>query len=299
MADFSVGLHVYSLKLRTKGKNHRIVPFGTSTEGELLRRAVELLINLHTSPTIEGSIIPRPWYFENKKTDGFSTYGLIKYGSSGFESTIVDGKTRDVMYDKKATDLDVIPIYYHFWVPDSGDQAFLAIQTIGLRSCVNKVQDALSKSVRMLSDRHVVDQNPISLADTKTFGNAPVTTLSFVQREVSSDAASNAIFENQVFDVGYTLKSQPKENLGTFSQVKQKLFGRTSDDQIEINNDSYSEATASVKIGGKIRRVVILGVSKNSGKIDITEHVDCDLTGHPKFDSIHEETKNVLKDIMA
>lgn len=300
MSDNSIGLHIYSLKIRRKRK-FEVIPLGENGEGATLSKAVPVLLKRFKSPLDEETGRPRSWYFEDVRKDGFTSSGTIRYGSSGYESEIVDGKTRSVRYKRSVTDLDVIPIYFRVWVPDDGEYGLLALQTFGQRSCVNRVQQALQDCFRAVTEDHMLDMNPVHPASMKSYMEGDVKTISLVKREYSTDSAENAVVDpNEIVDLDVSFKAKPRSSLGKLSQVMKRIRKGDSDQQELKYNDTYfDEASANVVVGGKTRKVVIVGLSKNAGKIDLSEDVLRMPNGHPKYVSIDHEVEQLFVDIVA
>ena len=108
MLENSIGLHLYSLQIRRK-RDRDPVPFSDQGAGALLRSAMTVLIKNWSTPMTENGY-PRSWFIDTVSEVNDSWSGVIRYGTSGYESEIVDGRTRDVRYNHAITDLDVIPL---------------------------------------------------------------------------------------------------------------------------------------------------------------------------------------------
>lgn len=207
MADNSIGLHIYSLHLRKK-RDFKVIPYSPVGDGNFLAQALPKMIAKYSTPIDGETSRPRPWYFDSANTDGFATSGTILYGSTGFESDIVDGKTRKLRYKRSVTDLDVIPIYFRFWIPDCGELALMALQTFGQKSCVRRVQVAVSDSIKSVSEHHTLDIKPVVLSSTKRFLDGNVKSISLVKKDFSTDAADNAIVSpNDVVNMDISFKA--------------------------------------------------------------------------------------------
>lgn len=66
---------------------------------------------------------------------------------------------------------------------------------------------------------------------------------------------------------------------------------------LSYGDTDFDEATAEVMIGGKRRKVVLIGMSQNTGKFDLTDAVQ-KLNGIPKLSSISSEVKKIFADIV-
>lgn len=241
----------------------------------------------------------RSWYLEPNPQNGFSDHGIIQYGASGFSEEIRDRKTRTVQYSRRPSDIGTIPLYYRLWVPETGDFGLIALQSFGARSCVGKFIDAFAKGFRKENDKVSITFPPIVPSQIAKFANGEVKTLSLTKHDYSSDAASNQIGEHSdLVDLDVTFKAKPRSSLGSLKSFTEKFIGGKKDKVLEYNNTHFDEATAEVVVGKKRRKIVLLGVSPNAGKFDLTEDVD-KVGGHPVFASISKECEEIFTSIMS
>ena len=168
MADSIVGVHIYTVTQKRNRKSE-LISFTQSGDGARLKEYCPNFFEKYSSIKDDDSDVIRLWYFEPKPNNGASFHGWIKYGSSGYESDIIDRKTRELLYERKASDVDVIPLYYRLWVPSSGDFALLALQTFGQRSCVGRVQSALESGFRASNPGFRLDLKPFIPAQLASF----------------------------------------------------------------------------------------------------------------------------------
>lgn len=299
MLDNQIGLHVYRVT-QHKTRKPATVPFAVSGVGAQLRSLMPGFISQYTDPMDLESGLARPWYFVPTTDDGFSMHGVIQYGSSGYEGKLVDSRTRAHQYDRKVTDMEVIPLYYRFWIPESGPFGLLAFQTFGLRSWVNRIREQLEAAYRSKYDGFRIVFTPVMPNELGTFKNALVKTITLVKREVSSDRALNQLGIPPVLvDYDVSVTARKSQNFGTVGSLVDIFRSKSGEKGIESAGDTFEEATSIVRIGRRNRKVTLLGVGRETGKIDLSDDVQRLPGGHPRLESISSEVKAILADVVT
>jgi hypothetical protein len=76
-----------------------------------------------------------------------------------------------------------------------------------------------------------------------------------------------------------------------------KSLKTKSNNVITYDGIDFPEAVAEVRVGNKTRRVGVFGLSGDAGVIDITEDIKRGPDGHPTFNSLTNETGDILEDM--
>jgi hypothetical protein len=300
MSENRIGLHVYTLRqFKSREKNKTPIKFSQHPRGGMLSSIVKKFITDFADPSEDGAALLRDWYFSPRNSQGFVHQGLIMYGSSGFAGDIVNKKTHEVRLKREVLDMDVIPLYYRFWIPDSGDFALAGFQTFGLRSCISKSFTRLQDTYRKNCEGYHIEPRAVVLTDIKRFADGEVKSISLKKHDMSSDAAENqGVRGGDFVDLDVLIKAKPRSSLGSLSSVMTRIRGHQDGEGLQIFDTSFDAASAMVNVGGKKRKVGLLGASKDAGKIDITEDVTIGLDGFPTFDSIESEVEKIFGDLI-
>lgn len=298
MSDTSIGLHLYAVKLHYNRKKDT-VKLSQNGDGASLADYCPVFFN-HYSQDVGGEASStRSWYLEPAEQVGASYHGIVRYGTTGFSEEIRDRPTRQVQYNRKPTDIGTIPLYYRFWVPDKGNFGLLGLQTFGSRSCVERFKTAFNKGFRENYPKMGLFFRPIMPTEIAKIGDGKVKTFSLTKRNYSSDKADNQIGgQDDLVDLDVTFKAKPRGSLGPLSSIAENIKSIGKSKVLEYNDTHFDEATAEVMIGKRKRKIVLVGINRNAGKIDLSDDV-ITIGGHPKFDSIATECENLFSSIVS
>ena len=91
----------------------------------------------------------RIWYFGSPSTnkDG-EIDGFVKYGVFGFESDLIDSKTRSHRYKRQVADYEQIDLYYQYWHPEDASGALAVMQSFQGRSCISFLNHAIQSDFK-------------------------------------------------------------------------------------------------------------------------------------------------------
>ncbi len=292
----AIGLRVYFLTLRKKGDS-KDQPFNDTTLAVSPSQFMKSFYLSNKTP-VQSTELERSWYLEEMASDANrNSKGYIHYGTFGFESNLVDGKTKKKNYRRKTTDVEEIPLFYEFWFPGQKNYAFVVFQSFQARSCIqivmSKIQDEFEK--RNTGFRLNYQKIMPSGGEGGLFSKAPVKSLRLIRRNISGDIADRYIGHTGVEAVDFeiVISARRKSALGNFGQ----LFGslKRTDGVVLHDGIEFFEAVADIRFGNRIRRVGVFGGNSDAGVIDITEDIVKGSNGHPTFESISSISDDILK----
>ena len=242
----------------------------------------------------------RSYYFEPTEAYGLgSVRGYIHYGTFGFESRIKKPKARTASYNRKADDVEEIPLYFDFWCPPKADFAIASLQSFGIRSCIHLVLhemtkkfEALNPGFRLHTIKLMGNDSPHTL-----FADAPVKKLTLTRHNAYSDRFSSYRPGKppRPIDIEVSYKAKRGGVLGTLRDMGGSL-GETEKGIIMFDGAEFHEATAEVLVGNRRRPVGIIGPTSDTGTIDISETVTYAASGHPTFKSVKEQSSAIMRD---
>ncbi|MBA3678210.1 MAG: hypothetical protein H0W74_12555 [Sphingosinicella sp.] len=147
----AIGFRGYLITVHEKG-DRSLLPFPSKVFSKPPAKFLPAFFKSHLNPT-RNAEAERSWYFEEKDRDGFgNSAGYIHYGTFGYASKIKNHKTKATNYERQVDDVEEIPLFYEFWLPEKANHAFVMFQSFAGKSCINLVisqlQEALPRQIQ-------------------------------------------------------------------------------------------------------------------------------------------------------
>ena len=294
----AIGFRAYVLTVHPKG-NRTAIPFDDNGLKMTPNAFVTKFVTSHAT-AVQNDERERSWYFEQKDSAGSgNSTGYVHYGTFGFESNLVNSKTKTSNYRRQVDDVEEIPLFYEFWWPKDSNHILAMFQSFAGRSCIQLVLGQIQEDF--------VKQNPGYALLTKKllpndgsgglYSTAPVKRLRLIRRNLAADAAERYLgpAAPDRLDFEVILSAKRKGTLGLFGSVVNSL-GKNAAGVVVHDGIAFHEAVADIKIGGKIRPVGVFGSDTDAGVIDITEDVTRGKDGHPTLKSLQEQSDKILQD---
>lgn len=295
--SFAVGLRVY--KLITPIRNARAPKDTTGwiSNKELLNFLRDFLKD-HEAPANRRDL-QRGWRIELRhSTNPHMIHGYAHYGTYGFESLLIDGKTRTERYKRQTADLEEIPLYFKYWIPENDNFGLFAFQSFSGRSCIQIITDEMRGVFERKYSKNTLRTQKLmpSEANNKEIANAKVKRLTMIKTDVSSDLADRYLGNgsSEKIDLEFIIKSKRRGSLGILSEIS-SMASNSKESMLVHDGIHFDTAKAVIEVGGRYRTVGVLGYSNDAGLIDLTEQIERGANGHPLFAEISAETDDILK----
>lgn len=290
-----IGLYVYQLALRD-AQNYQQVPLAREGLGSELNAFLPQFIG-GKQAAIQNNNIERSWRLVPEEDEGRSRHGIVRYGTYGFSSDIIDPNDNEVLYSRNSADVEEIPLYYKFWVPENGNFGFAALQSFRERSCVSQVLGELSSEFHQRYDYLRLDTRKIMPAADEVYRDAQVKKLILSKKKVPKDRAE--ILRDlppEELNVELSFSVRRNGRFGTFPDVARQIRGARGGAAFVFDGIEFEDASALVSVGNSYLKVGIIGPSNNAGVIDVTDDVVLGEDQHPTLASISETTTRVIGD---
>ena len=224
-------------------------------------------------------------------------HGYVYYGTSGFESRLIDIRSREEKYKRQVGDLEEIPLYFKFWLPESASFFLFAFQSFGGRSCVLMVSEAMRNAFEKKYKSHTLRTKklmPNGQAGSN-IGKSSVKKLTMIKRSVPKDLADRYLNNHAPDEVEmeFSIKAKPRKSLGFYESIIQKSDEKNNSILL-YDGIKFDQAKADIQLGKRCRTVGVIGYDNDAGVIDLTDDVKIDSTGHPKLKEISEETDDIM-----
>jgi len=294
----AIGLRGYLLTVHEKG-DRTPMKFSHKVFAKPPAKFLPAFVKAHLTPT-RSDEAERSWFFEEEEADGYgNSAGYIHYGTFGYESNIKSGKTKVTNYQRKVDDVEEIPLFYEFWIPDKANHAFAMFQSFAGKSCINLVLGNIQESFSKANPGYSLLVKKLLPTDSKgsLYSSAPVKKLRLVKKNASKDIADRYLGKDAPQSINFEvlLSARRNKTLGTFGDLAGSLT-RNAAGVVLHDGIAFSEAIAEVEIGGRYRRVGVFGSDADAGVIDVTDAVKKGANGHPTFESLQEQSDAILVD---
>ena len=294
----AIGLRVYRITVNKRGDKTRL-PLDCDDLSTSVPEFITDFISNHSNPT-QDEEMERSWYFENRNDDGLgSSQGYVHYGTFGFESNLIDTKTKKKNYRRKATDAEEIPLFYEFWCPEEESFGFAAFQSFQVRSCIRLVMKRMKDVFEARNPAFVLVFKKLLPGDAagSAYFSADVRQLRLIKRKAPSDVAERYFNRHspEPIDLEVVMSARRRGSLGPFSALLNKV---KSGERNVITHDGieFPEAVAEIRVGKRTRKVGVLGFNGEAGVIDLTDVIVKGPDGHPTFESLKKESDTILRD---
>lgn len=293
----SIGFRVYQLTVAPRG-NPTPLPLNAP---ELRKKLPDFLTTFvgANNKVIRNDDRERSWYFEQVEDNGAGkSLGYVHYGTFGFESNFVDANTQTKNYRRQVTDVEEIPLFYEMWCPSKGKSAFVGFQSFQGRSCIGLVISRMKEDFEAMNPGYLLRPTKLLPSDARgsLYSKAPVKRLRLIKRNASGDLPDRYFGKKAPpLDLEIVLTARRKRSLGVFGEVGQIIRDNT-EGVVLHDGIEFDEVKADIEIGGRTRPVGVFGDNGNAGVIDITEAIERGDDGHPTFDSLKDQSKQIIAD---
>lgn len=296
----AIGVRFYKLIIKERGTNN-VIDMNSGTLKLGMQEFVKKFIEDHTV-TIQDDSLERSWYFESKESEQKGVFrGYIRYGTYGFESNFVDPKTKNNKYHRQTSDVEVIPLYYEYWIPSVKNLAIVALQSFQGRSCINLMMTQMKKKFDEENKKHILFSYKILPNDVKgsAYLSSPVKKLRLIKKNTSADLADQ-YFDNpnpDAIDFEVIMSARRRKSLGTLGGLLSTV--KSNKENVIVHEGlNFTEAVAQIKVGGRTRQVGVLGGNRDAGVIDLTDAIIRGKDGHPTFQSLRKEVGSLMIDFI-
>lgn len=294
----SIGLRIYRVTINKKG-HHSSVAFDAPELGNPLHSIIsEFLLGQSARSKVDDN--ERSWKISIIENNGLGTIkGYIDYGTFGFESRLVSIRTGTTNYQRQIDDIEEVPLYFEFWAPSKANFGFVAMQSFQGRSCIVPVLNSIRKFFETKHPSHRIVFEKVMPNNVKgsLYYSQPVKKLRLIRRKTSTDAADQVPFEAPANSVDFEVAwgARPRSTLGKLGELIGGLH-RNAAGIVIYNGMMFEEAVAEINVGGRPRRVGIIGPNTEAGVIDLTEMIERGPDGHPTFESMATHTAEIIED---
>jgi hypothetical protein len=170
-----------------------------------------------------------------------------------------------------------------------------AFQAYSGKSCARTILSEFNSYYREIFPEWRFISEKIVHDEIVTHKSKPVKKITLVKPRAEASSIVSALRptnEKAEVDVTLEVTAKGKSNFGKLAEMKDRLLGN-----MKVDGQEYTRAFGTVSVNGKPKKIGVIGVSSNTGVIDVSDLVDCNPeTQMPLLESIAEITKDEMKD---
>lgn len=262
--------------------------------GFIMKHSKSNLIKVASSDDGAGGE-KRSHRFLPEKDDFHSLHGLIRYGTFGYATEVENVNSGVIKYSRTLEEADTIPLYYRFWWPPGYSYGLWAFQSYSGRSCASTILSEFRSDYRNKFDGWKFEAKKIVPSELAQFAKAKVKKLTLVKKRVPSNTVVKSLRPvelNSEVDVEMEVRARGTSVFGKLADIPARLAGN-----MDVGGFEYTGAYATIMVDGKPKKIGVLGVSTNSGVIDLSSEIDVDeATKMPTFPSVASAVKAETED---
>lgn len=233
--------------------------------------------------------------------------GLIKTGEYGYESELVKVPNRLVSHKRETDEAEMLPFYFLISMPSGRDEGIVILQRFGQKGIRKIFLDSFNKYYKNLYPNFKIEMWPLvtkKLIDYyMNYGG--LKKIRFIKFSMSKDIEDAYDSQDHEEEEGYTeLIAHADRGLGKFlhlkGRVKEFLNGkRELKKLIELKEHSfeYDNVKLELEVDKTSRTIDLSHIYKLRAYYDITDRVRMSENGHPEFESIDRNARELLKDL--
>lgn len=235
--------------------------------------------------------------------------GIVKTGSYGYESDIVNKNGNTVTHHRTSEEAELLPFYFLVAIPRNKDEGIVILQSFkqyGIKKIFTESFDNYFRSERSEYKIEINDLIPEKLLD-QLLERGSVTKLRYISFKQPVDLADAADTEDHNEDSNLKAELILSEKKGIISGVIDSIKNQLpykkgqNDDPlkklIEITSFEYDTVKIEVRINGKYRNIDLCDLGNIRPTLNITDAVMFLNSGHPEFASIDQIAIDLFKEL--
>lgn len=295
-----ISLAGYSITIRKK-HSKEILPWngfnGADSLDVLFRKYIERWSN-YTSDNDKKVIINLKKAF----SDDSKFYGIIETGEWGFESTLVDIDTKEVSYNRKATEAEMLPFFFVIGYPNKHKEGILILERFGTLGIRKALGDFINTEFQKENPEYIIDFNSLVMEEVADsyLREGRILKIHFISHKIPSDICDLVAngSEDSIAFSEYVVHAKKKSFLPINADVI-KMLGKGSRQRrvLELREFEFDSIKIKVERDGFTRTFDIEQVDKMRSYVNIDDKIDKDNTGHPTLETIKVEAFNLYAEL--
>lgn len=212
--------------------------------------------------------------------------GIFETGYYGLSSNLIDVET-NTYRERKSTEADAMPFFFLFYLPENMNEGIIILQRIGNRGIKGLITEIANEKFPLNYDSYRLEINSLIPEEVvrQIIDYGIVKKLRFTKFQKHSDKSD--ILKDVHFEKPVTLEFVIAGNHLNLKDKILAMFNKGSKIKslFELNNDfEYDTIKTEILLNDGRRRIINLSnFMKICNYVDITQELEFNPGGHPKF----------------
>ena len=293
-------LGAYTVRIRKKGDNQYLSlnKFnGTDSIFEFLKDFFDMFSKKFTNDRNHQKISS----LLQVNHQGKLISGVIETGEYGYTSKLYDIDKGSETYKRKSREAELYPLYFLFDVNTDSTKGILMLEKFGKNGLFTLLKQIIETDFTKKFPLFTMDLNPLvpKWLFEYYMGKGSLKKLTFTTFKIPTDV--NKVYqlkgyEEDIKEISISVTAKKNSILPKPRWINDILSGkRKIADLVELRTQ-FSDVKLDVEMQGSKRTLSINNINRFNPYFDVTDKVKIE-NGHPVFDSINTEAKQLLDEI--
>ena len=235
--------------------------------------------------------------------NGRQISGIIETGDYGYESDLFNVQTSLLSYQRQSHEAELLPFYFLIILPRDINLGIVILQRFGQRGIKTILSIDLSNyfSAQLQNYRVEIDTLVPNMLLNDLLQRGEIKSVRFTRYRIPSDLADqfDHSFEEDQGIAEFIIKTKGYARIPLINRVREYIFSnRPIEDFISFPEFDYNNVKIQFVIDGQTRTIDLEDPRRIRAYYDVTDRVQIGLSGHPTFESIDIEARNLARDIL-
>ena len=228
--------------------------------------------------------------------------GVIVTGEYGFESDLVDTTGKKSPYRRSAGEAELLPFYFHLYLPAAGDCGVLILQRFGVFGIRTILLDDLAEQFEQAFpdlSLAIWPQIPDGVL-AALLGDGELKSVTLRKTTLPADIC-DALGESPQAAFGsidFTISARRGHSFTTLlERARNFVNGQTGvalNDVVEVPGFKHDRTLLELQIGERSQTIDLTNLKKLRAHVDVTKKIALGANGHPALPSIAAEVATLL-----
>ncbi|MCB2362257.1 hypothetical protein [Clostridium estertheticum] len=229
-------------------------------------------------------------------------HGQLETGNYGYSSEIKSISTSKTTHTKTIGEADMMPLFFYACIPKNAYKGLIAFEKFRTFGCKTVFEDDLNQFFEDNKYKIKVTLHPILPENVakQYLASGNICRMRLVKHTIPKDIADvyNEQYRNGEFGTFEYVINPKKNKFLPFKKDISKFLNNSIGlkNIIEIHGMEYDNIKVELLIGRKKRTISLNNLNNLTGDIDISDDVEFEIDGHPKYESILKIAQDIVEE---